>query len=493
MNSEKVKILLLTNRDSDNTGDQVIEACDISLVSAVMENLGFSEEEYEIKSRACSIVNKAYVASKKPELLETARRAIRESDLVIFGGAPVFNYTYQIFSERTAITLDLCKEYSVPVIFSGVGIEYFNPKNEKCRRITEAVNYDVVRQITTRDDFESLKKMKRREDLVIGKVSDPAVFSAEIFEKFADETDFLESKHARNIGKKDSIETESMMNSDVKKIGLFVLRAGGFTANGNKLPWRKAARFWMGLIHELESRGYDYEVLTSGNFGDEAFVDRLIRDYGLDTKKAVFNVNAPEDMVGRIYGYDGIISCRLHPNICAYSAKVPALGLLWNMKVQGFYDSIGYGNRVLSVKEMEPAYVVDALEKAMEEGVLQNEAFRMSVYETLYSGIKNALEYTKKEKADGDVKSSDNKASDNQPSRVLEKNSSNAYGYEELLERLPRFQGTSKKERRNKTQRKFRRIYEKYNSYSDLLKTFQSKKGVRFIFKKWKKYGKKSL
>ena len=34
------KILLLTNRDSDNVGDQVIEASDISLIKAAMKNLG---------------------------------------------------------------------------------------------------------------------------------------------------------------------------------------------------------------------------------------------------------------------------------------------------------------------------------------------------------------------------------------------------------------------------------------------------------------------
>ncbi len=33
-------ILLLTNVDSDNVGDQVIEACDVGLLNAVMQNLG---------------------------------------------------------------------------------------------------------------------------------------------------------------------------------------------------------------------------------------------------------------------------------------------------------------------------------------------------------------------------------------------------------------------------------------------------------------------
>ena len=37
--TKKFTILLLTNRDSDNVGDQVIEASDIALLHSVMQNL----------------------------------------------------------------------------------------------------------------------------------------------------------------------------------------------------------------------------------------------------------------------------------------------------------------------------------------------------------------------------------------------------------------------------------------------------------------------
>ena len=39
-----MEILLLTNRDSDNVGDQVIEASDIALVNAAMKNLGIAQK-----------------------------------------------------------------------------------------------------------------------------------------------------------------------------------------------------------------------------------------------------------------------------------------------------------------------------------------------------------------------------------------------------------------------------------------------------------------
>ena len=54
----KYVILLLTNRDSDNIGDQVIENSDIGLLHALMRNLGFSKSEYQISSRSSSIFTK---------------------------------------------------------------------------------------------------------------------------------------------------------------------------------------------------------------------------------------------------------------------------------------------------------------------------------------------------------------------------------------------------------------------------------------------------
>lgn len=111
------RILLLTNRDSDNVGDQVIEACDISLLSTVMKNLNISEERYEIKSHAAGIISKKYLETREPEFLKFAESLIAETDLIVFGGAPLFNYRYQVFYERTAITLELAQKYNKPVIF----------------------------------------------------------------------------------------------------------------------------------------------------------------------------------------------------------------------------------------------------------------------------------------------------------------------------------------------------------------------------------------
>src|SRR5690554_1680097 len=179
----EVRILLLTNRDSDNVGDQIIEATVISLLKAAMKNIGISVGGYSIASRAAGIISRKYMTTGDPQLLKGARKAIQNADVVVFGGAPLFNYSYQTFYRRTIRTLELAQEYGVPVLFSSIGVEPFDPTNEKSFQLKEALSLSCVRQITTRDDFESLEKYVEGTNVRIAHVADPAVFSDVIFGK----------------------------------------------------------------------------------------------------------------------------------------------------------------------------------------------------------------------------------------------------------------------------------------------------------------------
>ena len=89
-----------------------------------------------------------------------ARDAIRDCDVVVFGGTPVFNYLYQPIYARTARTIELAEEYGKPVIFSAVGVDRYDEGNEKCRRLEQVINKPNVLMSTTRDNVDNLKKFK---------------------------------------------------------------------------------------------------------------------------------------------------------------------------------------------------------------------------------------------------------------------------------------------------------------------------------------------
>ena len=161
---KQYKLLLLTNRDSDNVGDQVIEACAISLLSAVMKNLNL---DVKITSRAAGMITKKYLATREEEQLQSAENSIKGTDLIVFGGAPLFNWHHQVFYERTAITLELAQKYEKPVIFSSIGVEGYDENNKRCQRLKRTLEFDCVKQITTRDDFESLKEFAENSNALL--------------------------------------------------------------------------------------------------------------------------------------------------------------------------------------------------------------------------------------------------------------------------------------------------------------------------------------
>lgn len=464
------RILLLTNRDSDNVGDQIIEATVLSIIKGVMKNLGFGTDDFVISSRAAGIISRRYMATKDPELLTAARDEISKADLIIFGGAPLFNYAYQNFYRRTIVTLELAQEYGVPVIFSSIGVEKFDATNEKSQALKKALELPVVRQITTRDDIESLRKYAEGTNVPVAHVADPAVLADIVYRKKPEPAPapkpvpsvpvrakrklkrIVKSIVARsagsNVAKPGTAPVQPVAKAPVaaepkpkpQRIGLVVTRAGIFADNRIDFSEDDQRRFWLETIALLEEKGYDYRLFTTGHFSDEVFLDTLIKSSGIPAKKAAVTVNSPDELIRELRGCSGVIAYRLHASITSFALGVPSIGLSWNFKVPYFYESVGYGDRALSPEEWQAETVVPAIERAMKDGIVKDEEFLKSVYNTLFTGIRDVL-------APG--------------------NPATPYEFSELWEGMPRQLATGPKGYRDKVNRKLRRTYENYQKLYD--------------------------
>lgn len=409
------RILLLTNRDSDNVGDQVIEATAIAIIDEIMGRLGHRADGYRIISRSAGIIPKKFIRSGDPALLDRARKLISNASLVVFGGAPLFNYSYQNFYLRTIKTLELAQEYGTPVIFSSIGVEPFDSENEKCLALKEALSLPCVRQITTRDDFDSLQSYVADSDTPVAHVADPAVFADIVF---------------RNAAVERKVE-----DGTPKTIGLVVSRAELSRDNGIEFTEENQRRFWLEVISDLESRGDDYRVFTTGHFSDEVFLDALLRESSIPPAKVAVTVNSPEELIGELLRCDGVIAYRLHASITCYAFGIPSIGLSWNFKIPYFYRSIGYGERALNAEDWRASTAIGALDKAMRDGVTRDEEHAMTVYTTLFHALRDVL----------------NPESMAQPA-----------DFDQLRNHLPAYAGTSHEQYRAKINRKLRRTYENY-------------------------------
>lgn len=404
-----IKILLLSNRDSDNVGDQVIEECARSLIRTALRDLGI--RHFHIKSRAAGMISKQYLETHDESLLKFPTDAISDCDIVVFGGSPVFNYHYQSFYERTITTLELAEQLCKPVIFSAIGVENYEDDDERCQKLKHALNLSCVKQITTRDNLDALNRFVENSDIPIAKVSDPAVSAALVFRPF-------------------------LSRAKTRKIGLFVIREHAFRDNGFQFTRSQAAALWVSLARALDERGLDYEFISSGHFSDEAFLELLISEHHIPESKCVFNVNAPEDLVERISSYDAIVSCRLHPSIIAYALEIPSVGIVWNEKVAQFYETIDHPERIVYPNQCSASVLADLVESALHDGVTINPTYLLSNYVNLRKGLALAL------------------------GRAVPNSSPSI---ELLKKNIAPFRGTSRQERNAKLQRKFRRAYAKYN------------------------------
>lgn len=408
-----VRVLLLTNNDSDNVGDQIIEQTVISLVRAVMMNLDIPASGYKISSRAIGMVSRKYLETHNQSQLAPARKAVADADIIIFGGAPVFNYRYQDFYLKTIALIELAQEYGVPVLFSSIGVEPFDASDERSLALQRALALPCVRRATTRDDLASLRAYVPTLTPPASLVSDPAVIANAVF----------------GPGRSTRPPTGA------GRVGLVITRSGLFHDNGIKFSAEDQCRMWLSVIAELDAKGYDYRLFTTGHFADEAVLDALVRTGKVPLAKTRIAVNSPEELIDELTACVGVVAFRLHASITAFAYGIPSIGLSWNFKVPYFYETAGYPERALPPERWTADAILPALESAIQEGVAKEEAFTMSVYRTLFEGMKSVL-------ADGQQRT--------------------PYTYAELMHHMPPYEGTSPEAYRNKVQRKLRRIYQPY-------------------------------
>lgn len=466
------RVLLITNRDSDNLGDQVIEACAISLIETAFKNLGVTKNLL-IDSQPLGIVTNKYCETDNEQRLAEVYKNIEACDLALFGGAPVFNYAYQWFFKKTATILRIAKELDKPVLFSAIGIDAYGEQNNRCQLLKSALHNGSVVQVTTRDGIEHLHNYAQSSTgkiaFPIALVSDPAVFTKTVFQP-----------HIQIDGTQGN-DSQSQSNQ-LPKIGLFVIRAAAFSDNKLSFPRELIGPMWRDLCRELEALNYDYELLTSGHFADEAFLGELIDTEMVPADKCVINLNTPEELLKRIASYSGVISCRLHPGIISFAYDVPSVNLVWNSKVTDFYRHIGYPQRAISVadllhqnddnnannkvataqsegqstssprntQQVDVKMLVDSLERAIDQGIDKDATYIESVYAYLLDGLAACL--------------------------GIEFGAYQAFTGKQLLEALSTYPGTTAELERVRVANKFTRCYRKYISTQTRLRNLRKEK-----------------
>lgn len=295
----------------------------------IMDLLRFNTREVKIK-KLVSDLRKQY------------RKNLENVDLIVVTGGGMIKYKYQrVFMYLTAL-IEVAEELNIPIVLNSVGVEGYDKNDARCQMLKKSINRAIVKSITTRDDFTTLKNLYMYPDNIkkIRKTADSAVYSDEVY----------------NIKKKRS-----------KIFGIGLVRGGIFQDNGIYITPNELADFYIQLISEVEERKIEYKLFTNGLESDNELLPLIMKKLGKD-KLDIMEPKEDIELIEIISDFTVVIAARLHANIIAYALNIPSIGLVWNNKLKMFGNDIGYPERFIDSNNLNSKSILNSAIIANEEG-----------------------------------------------------------------------------------------------------------------------------
>lgn len=323
----------------------------ILLVQIVNRNLGDAviadNAAYLIRQALTRLYGKHYVI--QPYNISSADfELVKTADLIVFAGGGLMKFKQEHFHEYVPDLLECAQQYDIPVYFNSIGVEGYDGADERCQRLARSLNYSCVKGISVRDDLQTLRRDYLQEgDRFVGATIDTAVFTPQVY----------------GIQKKECSDC----------IGLGIVRWRIFEDYGLAHITREfQLAMWKGIAQELEARGYRWKLFVNGLKSDYDFAVEVLEYMGEASRAGQLLVQRPvesRELVEAIASFAGVVACRMHANIIAYSLGIPSVGLVWNDKMTFWGERIGCPQRFLDSGQFEPRRIVDCLVQSIAEGV----------------------------------------------------------------------------------------------------------------------------
>lgn len=285
------------------------------------------------------------------------------SDLVFFCGGGIFQQFYMNMWTGIFAIVNNCSKNNIPVYFNAIGLEP-SPRLIERMLYKYLLNQKVVKAITTRDDIEHLKTLVSKCEKVI----DPALWIPECF-------------------------SVKKPNSNV--IGIGLIRPKIFDDNLTGVSEDEVPELYIGIIKELEKRGYNWQLFSNGGWNDYNFGLELIEKLGCGTDKLAKFPETTSELINCIKNYKGIIAGRMHAVIAAISLDIPTLGIVWAKKFLHLQRDFKLNNFITPDMFSNPSVIVDEFEKTLNSEIDTENKNRLKEYS--YKLMKEKLKEIDKE------------------------------------------------------------------------------------------------
>jgi polysaccharide pyruvyl transferase WcaK-like protein len=264
------------------------------------------------------------------------KKSLQGLDAIVFSGGGFIKFKTQGLNYLDEQILKIAKRKNIPVMMSAVGIEGYDAKDIRCQNLKKALNFPVVKVITTRDDYQTLStSYLDRKDIVSSQVADPVLWLKEM------------------LGGTTSTKS--------KLIGINLINPHNFRDYGGELSYEKVLNFYKNLITELQLKGQLFKLFSNGMSQDMQFGHRLVTDLNLPPATLLPAPTTSKELISEILSFDIILAARMHAGIVSTALEVPTLGLIWSEKIDLFTRIVGIRDNYFSEKELDPALIANRL------------------------------------------------------------------------------------------------------------------------------------
>ena len=302
-----------------------------------------------------------------------------DADYIVVDGAGLLEYSYNEYQESLLLVSEYAKDHGLSVVYNAIGrAGEFNEEDFRSTILKDALQADVVKYVSARDSRETVQ-LCAGDKHEVKLLADAAFWMKEAY-------------HPQE-------------NAERKKVGIGIIRGNSLTGYNVDFDAKDWVRLFTGIANELEARGYDYEFFTNGLPGDIKLGKMILMEKGLPDSYLVKRPKKDDELYETINGYQGLITCRMHSSIAAFTLQIPTIILSWNDKVVKLMKIIGYPKRAITLENFDPILIVDRFEAALKEGVADEKlaAMKAKALESVTDYIDDIVRETTQRKEKNDT------------------------------------------------------------------------------------------
>lgn len=302
-------------------------------------------------------------ANYKKRLDSFFEERLEGADFIVIDGAGLLEYSYNEYEWSLLEISKYAEDHGLSVVYNAIGrAGEFDPKDFRSTVLKKALQSESVKYISARDNPQAVQECAGGKHEV-KLLADAAFWMKETYPL---------------------VET-----GEREKVGIGLIRGNSLTGYGADFTEEDWINLFVKIAKTLEKRGYEYEFFTNGLPGDITLGTQVLGRLGISNSAMIMRPVDDNELYSTINRYKGIITCRMHSSIAAFTLKVPSVILSWNDKVEKLMEIVGYPERAIKQDQFNADYIVDRMETAIEEGVADDklEAMKAKALESVQDYI----------------------------------------------------------------------------------------------------------